>query len=502
MGKDNGYPNELPQVIDVENVTSTPRSSITYDEMNDLTLTPANNNAESLGKTRSVCTEKTIATEKYDIECASVTMEQIHQVQSGVTIASIIELPDARSHFYDGIPNGGYGWVVAVAGFLVNFVMFGSASIWGVFSNAFAQTVLKDKATTVQLMSVGSVAIISLNLFAPVSPLLSRFGTRSTMLFGSVLMSLGLIIAGFSTEVWHLFLTQGILFGAGASIVYMSVVAVIPQWFTTRRGTAMGISSAGSGFGGLALSPMVSSLISQYGIAWTYRIVGLMSFGICVVASFMMRTRLPPGEAKLPSRSPIKLSTLKSANFIIWLFGVVISLTGYLIPLFYMPKYCTSHGIPSTQSSNIVGVACAMNAIGRLVLGYFADRIGRLNMYVIASVSSGLFCMLLWPFAKTYETMMAFAVLFGFTCGIYYALAPPITASVVGADDISSGLSILFIVSSIAGVGPTISSAIQQATPSQGYIGVQMFSGSVYLFGSLICILLKLKMTGSLFSNM
>lgn len=63
-----------------------------------------------------------------------------------------------------------------------------------------------------------------------------------------------------------------------------------------------------------------------------------MSFGICVIASFMMRTRLPPGENKLPSRSPIKLSTLKNSNFIVWLFGVVISLTGYLIPLFYMPS--------------------------------------------------------------------------------------------------------------------------------------------------------------------
>jgi MFS family permease len=37
----------------------------------------------------------------------------------------------------------------------------------------------------------------------------------------------------------------------------MSVVAVIPQWFTTKRGAAMGISSAGTGIGGLALSPMV-----------------------------------------------------------------------------------------------------------------------------------------------------------------------------------------------------------------------------------------------------
>jgi MFS family permease len=143
-----------------------------------------------------------------------------------------------------------------------------------------------------------------------------------------------------------------------------------------------------------------------------------------------------------------------------------------------------------------------MNAIGRLVLGYFADRIGRLNMYILVSTSAGLFCMLLWPFAKTYETMMAFAVLFGFTCGIYYALAPPITLAVVGPKQISSGLSILFLASAISGTGPPIASAIQQVTPGGGYIGVQMFSGAVYIFGSLICVALKWKMTGSLFSNM
>lgn len=143
-----------------------------------------------------------------------------------------------------------------------------------------------------------------------------------------------------------------------------------------------------------------------------------------------------------------------------------------------------------------------MNAIGRLILGYFADRIGRLNMFTLASIFSGLICMILWPFAKTYETMMAFAVLFGFTCGIYYTLAAPITASVVGTENVSAGLSILFIVSSAAALGPPMSSAIQMATPSHGFIGIQMFAGSVYLLGSLICIALKFKMTGSLFSVM
>lgn len=49
------YPNEIYK----ENVgQSTPRSSMTYDELNDLTLTPNNKNQNNLEKTTSVKTEK------------------------------------------------------------------------------------------------------------------------------------------------------------------------------------------------------------------------------------------------------------------------------------------------------------------------------------------------------------------------------------------------------------------------------------------------------------
>ncbi|KAI7901826.1 major facilitator superfamily domain-containing protein [Cokeromyces recurvatus] len=467
------------------------RSSININELNGLTLTSS----------QPIDLEKisTVKTEKYDVEVGGLGTTIMPQ-KTNVTIASIVEMP--KDSFYDTIPDGGYGWVIAFIGFLINFVMFGTASIWGVFSHAWATTILKDRATTVQLMGVGTTLVVCLNIFTPISPLLARLGARITMMLGSILMSLGIILAGFSTQIWHLYLTQGVLFGIGASLVYMSIVAVIPQWFTTRRGTAMGISSAGSGFGGLALSPMVSSLVEKYGLPWTHRIIGLMAFGICAVASMLIRTRLPPDHKKQPIRSPIKLSMLKDFNFVLLLCGLVISLTGYLVPLFYLPKYCATYGINATNSSAIVGVACAMNAIGRLILGYIADRVGRLNMYVISSILSGLFCMLIWPFAKTYGSLMAFAVLFGFTCGIYYALASPITATVVGIDNISSGLSIMFVASAIAGTGPPIASAIQQATPNAGYIGVQMFAGAVYIFGSLLCVALKVKMTGSLFSVM
>ncbi|GAN02376.1 hypothetical protein MAM1_0021c01819 [Mucor ambiguus] len=65
----------------------------------------------------------------------------------------------------------------------------------------------------------------------------------------------------------------------------MSIAAVIPQWFTTRRGLAMGIAATGGGFGGLAFSPMVTSLVEKYGLSWAQRIIGLMAFGICIFGS-------------------------------------------------------------------------------------------------------------------------------------------------------------------------------------------------------------------------
>ncbi|KAI9495835.1 major facilitator superfamily domain-containing protein [Zychaea mexicana] len=423
----------------------------------------------------------------------------LEKTHSQIDEASIVEPPP--KDILDDAPDGGYGWAVAVAGFFGNFVMFGIASIWGVFSQAYATSILEGKASTLSLMTVGSVAYVCLNVFTPISVLFVRFGTRFNYGFGSILMCLGMILSGFSTEVWHLYLTQGLLFGFGASFLYMSIASVIPQWFTTRRGTAMGISSAGTGLGGLTLSPMASFLISEYGIPWAYRILGLFSLGICCVGTILVKDRLPRSYRKnLLLKSPVQWSMFKMADFDIWLVGAVIALMGYLSPMFYLPKYAAEIGINETDSSNLLGILCAMNGVGRLVLGYIADKIGRLNMFLIASAFAGVCTFIIWPFATSYDILLVYSILWGFSCGTYYALAAPVTGSVVGMEKLSSGLSILFIVSAISAMGTPIAAAIQDATPELGYLGIQMFIGSVYVGGALICLYLKYRVTGSLLS--
>ncbi|KAI7860372.1 major facilitator superfamily domain-containing protein [Circinella umbellata] len=424
-------------------------------------------------------------------------------VVSGIDEASIVE--PVPHNILNDIPDGGYGWAIVVAGFLGNFIMFGIASIWGLFSQAYATSVLEGKSSTLALMTVGSVTNVCLNVLSPVSILTARFGTRFNYALGSVLMGLGVILTGFSHEIWHIYLTQGVLYGFGCAFVYMSIASVIPQWFSKKRAFAMGICASGTGLGGLCLSPLSNYLIQKYGIGWAYHILGFFALGVAAVGIILIKDRFPRSyrikQQQKMKKSPIDFSMFRVVNFNIWLIGAVISLMGYLAPLFYIPKYAAEIGINEYDSSNLLSVLLAMSAIGRIGLGLLADYIGRLNMFIIGSGLSGIFSFVIWPFASSYSILLVYCILWGMTCGLYYALAAPITASVVGLEKLSSGLSILFIFSAISAMGTPISSAIQEATPNNGYIGIQMFVGAVYVLGSLICIILKYRLTGSLFSK-
>ncbi|KAI9269222.1 major facilitator superfamily domain-containing protein [Phascolomyces articulosus] len=433
---------------------------------------------------------------KTDLRGSNISSET-NKEKSSITIDNNSNSPSEKD--YAPI-DGGYGWFIACGGFIANFVMYGVLSIFGVIAQAYYTSILEGKSTTLQFMGIGCLIAVTINLLSPVTIVLVRFGTRFNYALGSILTCLGIVLAGFTTEVWHLYLTQGLLFGFGASFLYMSVAAVIPQWFNKRRATAMGLCSAGTGCGGLALSPFMNFLIIRYGLPWAYRILGFFSLGVCTVGTILIKDRLPSSHRKnLPIKSPIEFSMFKEVNFNIWLIGAVTALMGYIVPVFYIPKYTASIGLTQTDGSNFLAIMCAMNAIGRILLGIIADKTGRLNMLVICSLISGTFTFVIWPFATTYNILLVYCILWAPGSGMYYGLAVPITATVVGSmEKIGSGLSILFIVSSVAAMSLPIAAAIEVKS---GFLGVQMFVGSVYVAGAIICLYLKYRLTGSLLAK-
>lgn len=73
--------------------------------------------------------------------------------------------------------------------------------------------------------------------------------------FVIITMSIGTLFTSYVQQVWQLYVTFGLLVGAGMSAFYVPLTVLAIKWFEGRRGMAAAVVSAGNGLGILALAP-------------------------------------------------------------------------------------------------------------------------------------------------------------------------------------------------------------------------------------------------------
>ena len=184
-------------------------------------------------------------------------------------------------HVADVPPNGGYGWVCTVACGTINAHTWGLNSSYGVFLAHYLANDTFPGASYLEYAFVGSLSISCAMLVSPLATFTTRiYGTRFSLLLGVALETASLIGASFAKTIWQLFLSQGICFGLGMGFMFVASVGIVPQWFTTRRSLANGFSTCGSGLGGLIYSLATGAMIPSIGLAWTFRVLGIVA---CVV---------------------------------------------------------------------------------------------------------------------------------------------------------------------------------------------------------------------------
>jgi MFS family permease len=89
---------------------------------------------------------------------------------------------------------------------------------------------------------------------------------RRSMLIGLPTVVVAVLLSSLATQVWHLILTQGILYAIGGNLLYYPIFVFIDEWFVRRKGMAYGVMWAGSGCGGL-IGPLVLHWgLAKYGV--------------------------------------------------------------------------------------------------------------------------------------------------------------------------------------------------------------------------------------------
>ncbi|KAE9974196.1 hypothetical protein BLS_005172 [Venturia inaequalis] len=359
---------------------------------------------------------------------------------------------------------------------------------YGVFLAHYLSSNKFPEATRLQFAFVGGVSISMAMLISPVAMIATRkLGTRTTLFIGVFFETISLIGASFASRIWQLFLSQGICFGWGMGFLFVGSVGIIPQWFTVRRSLATGIGTAGSGVFGMVYSLATDAMIQNLGLAWAFRVLGIVSFAVNFTCAIVVRDR---NKQLGTSLLAFDWRLFKRPEFVLLLGYGVFSMLGYIVLLFSLPNYAQSVGLTSRQGALIGALLNLGQGLGRPPIGYFSDSVGRINIAGIATFLSGLFALVIWIFAKSYGVLMFYALIGGTVAGTFWPTVAPVTAEVIGLKDLPAALSITWVVIAL----PTTFSepiALEIAERTGHYLGAQLFTGFMYIIAALCLWFLK-----------
>jgi MFS family permease len=258
-------------------------------------------------------------------------------------------------------------------------------------------------------------------LTAPLVMVLTRFyNFHIPMLLGTVLQTLGFITASFASKVWHLYLTQGILVGLGVGFTYIPTIAILPQWFESRRSLASGIAAAGSGIGGVIFSFGVRAIISNISLAWALRITGCTSGFMNVLATAAIRSR---DHIILPTLHPFDRALFRRMDVNLVLAWSFVSMLGYIVLLFSMSDFARSIGLDDGKAASVTGLLNLGTALGRPFIGIVSDRFGRIEVAGAVTLLCSISIFAIWLPATSYGVTVFFAIVNGAILGVFWVVS-------------------------------------------------------------------------------
>ncbi|KAL2135718.1 hypothetical protein VTI74DRAFT_7235 [Chaetomium olivicolor] len=387
-------------------------------------------------------------------------------------------------------PDGGYGWVCTFCVFMINANTWGVNSSWGIFLDRYMTRDSFRDATKFEYAMIGGLSISQALLISPVAQMLQRrIGTRFTMLLGTAVVFAGLFASSAADRIWHLFLSFAFCFGWGMGLIYIPAMSLLPPWFSRHRSLAVGLATSGAGLGGLAYSLVAGRLIEASGIAWTWRILSFISVACNAICVLLLRERPASAASARASRYSFSMRDFLRTQVVLILCWGFLTEFGYVALWYSLPSYATSVGLSPTQGSIVQALLSLGLGVGRPVVGYYSDRVGRINMALCMTTLCGVLCLTLWILARNYAGLLVFAMTAGVMSGTFWSTVNPILAEVVGIAEAGSTFgAICFALVLPTTFGEAIAlqlvkgEGIHQFLPSQIFVGFMFLAGAIFLW--------------------
>jgi MFS family permease len=206
-------------------------------------------------------------------------------------------------------------------------------------------------------------------------------------------MGLGFALVSRMSDLWLFYVSYAVIGLGGAGMGQVPSSAIISNWFKKRRGTAIGLMSAGVGAGGFLIAPLVAWLIPEFGWRTAYFSMAVMIWAVAIPLSLLVvRTRpsemglYPDGTTTPPElaagaqgrAAEVQSFTLRQAarTSTFWLitvsyfFGCFSSMGLTQAPVPFLEDI----GYPTTMAAAAIGMMGVGSAVGKAVFGWLCDK--------------------------------------------------------------------------------------------------------------------------------
>ncbi|OQV16695.1 Arylsulfatase B [Hypsibius exemplaris] len=350
---------------------------------------------------------------------------------------------------------GGYGWVVVFATFLINAIVQGVVASCGILLNVLLDQFKEGKAITGWIPSLLGGLLLAVGPFS--SYLISRSSCRSVTVLGGFIAVIGCLISSLATSVRFLIFSYGIVTGFGFGLLYLPQTIIVAEWFKETRSTATGIGLSGAGFGAFIIPPISQYILKEYGWSQYFVLSSVLVSGCCGLGLLLRPNpeinALMEKSAGIPQPAPLIASHfLRDPAFIIYCVSTGLFSGSYRIPFSFLPDYAVRQLSSSKdQAAYLLSYLGIASFLGRLLGGVVGDRQRhrRFLVFLILIVLSGV-SVVAMGFADSYTTLAVCSLGYGAASGGRVALNSIILADIFGLPALTQTFGLVCLVQGIS----------------------------------------------------
>ncbi len=308
-----------------------------------------------------------------------------------------------------------YGWVVVWASLILNGIALGAPTLLFVALKPIAADLGGERwvpSFAYSLLMVGTgIGGVAMGWW------MDRRGILQPILFGSVMICLGSLVASQSEGRLGFWVANGLLIGLlGKSAMIAPLVANATRWFDRRRGLAIAIIASGQGLAGAVWPTVFGHLEGAVGWKETYFYYAVFAALTMLPLCWLIRPK-PPA----PPPGPIRLAAARGGKVLEWppelvqgaMWLAVIGCCGAMaMPIVHLVAHTSDLGYAEERGAEVLSVLMVAGFFSRIAFGMLSDRIGAAPTLLIGSVCQ-LVMMVVFSMVESLTGLYVAALLFG-----------------------------------------------------------------------------------------